>query len=174
MLILIIFILTILTLYKMNRVVIDKSGLKLWNQNKYQLSQQLFDWYSFTHIPHGFVLYYIIKYIHSSLSKHNKFALCVLYESLWEILENTDLVINKYRKDTISYDYYGDSIVNSLMDIVMCMLGYWIAEQTTFMNGLIINIIFESFLAWKIKDNFIINVIMLLYPFDAILQWQRS
>lgn len=119
-------------------------------------SQHLLDLYSLTHINHGIVLYYVTSNIFEAL----------VFEALWEILENTPKVIESYRAKTISIGYTGDSISNSCGDLVCCILGYYF-------GSIWVLIALELGLAYVIRDNLILNVIMLLYPIKLIQQWQQ-
>ncbi len=96
----------------------------------------------------------------------------VTSESLWEILENSNFIINKYRADTIAIGYQGDTIINSLSDIICCVMGFTIAKYLGFRKSFIIFILTEIILFIWIRDNLILNIIMLLYPIKEIKQWQ--
>jgi len=101
-------------------------------------------------------------------------VLAVLIEAAWEIVENTPLIINRYRAATISLDYYGDSIVNSMSDIVAMMLGFWMARRANVWVTLAVVIVIEIALAVVIRDNLTLNILMLIHPFEVIKRWQMG
>lgn len=103
-----------------------------------------------------------------------RFFLAILIESSWEVAENTDYVINRYREATISLDYFGDSIINSLADIVCCGIGFLIAYQLRFWRSFALFIVTEIILLFTIRDSLLMNIVMLLCPIDAIKQWQMG
>jgi hypothetical protein len=96
----------------------------------------------------------------------------VLLEAAWEVFENTPFVINRYRAATISLDYYGDSIINSLSDIASMMLGFWIARQAPAWVSIGVVIVLEVVVVLIIRDNLTLNILMLIHPFEAIKRWQ--
>jgi hypothetical protein len=98
--------------------------------------------------------------------------IAVLVESSWEMAENSSYVINRYREETISLDYFGDSIINSLSDIICCATGFAIAYKLRFWRSLALFVVTEIALIFWIHDSLIINIIMLLYPIEAIKNWQ--
>ena len=97
-----------------------------------------------------------------------------MMEARWEVLENTDMVINRYRAETISLHYYGDSVMNSMSDIMFCMMGFTLAHLLPTRMAIILVIALEVVLALWIRDGFILNIIMLIHPFSAIRSWQSS
>jgi hypothetical protein len=103
-----------------------------------------------------------------------RLALAVLLESAWEILENTPLVINRYREKTIALDYYGDSVLNSVSDIGAMVLGFFMAGRLPVLVIAALAIVMEVAVAYWIRDNLTLNIIQLLYPLDAILEWQQG
>ncbi len=137
-------------------------------------SQHLFDWYSFTHIIHGFIFYGVLTLIAPRTPIALRLVLALAFEGTWEIIENTNFVINRYRADTISLDYYGDSIVNSIGDSVAMLAGFLLASRLPIWMTIAFAFIIEVGLAVTIRDNLTLNVIMLVHPFDAIKAWQAG
>lgn len=166
-------------LYFMGQIPICKCGyVKLWlgALGTSEGSQHIADWYTFSHIIHGFAFYFFLWLV----NKKWKMPLWVwlifalLFESAWEIFENTDFVINRYREVTISLDYYGDSIINSLSDIAAMLLGFVLARKLPVSIIIFLIIAMEAFVGFSIRDNLILNIIMLIYPLDAIKYWQMG
>lgn len=149
-------------------------NLFLWygDANGPGTSQHLLDPYSFTHFLHGVAFCGLIALVARNLSSKWQLFAAVALESLWEIVENSETVINRYRETTMALGYFGDSIANSLSDIFVCAVGFCVASQIGFKKSLLLFIAVEIFLILWIKDSLCINVIMLLYPLDAIKAWQ--
>ena len=163
----------------MGREPICKCGtIKLWQGTvmSSENSQHIADWYSFSHIIHGFLFYGLFWLIRRITALPISFGLAlllsILLEGAWEIAENTDAVINHYRSATISLDYYGDSVLNSVCDILSMMLGFLIARLAPVWLTVTSALAMELIVGWLIRDNLTLNVIMLLWPMDWIKAWQ--
>ncbi|HLE21885.1 MAG TPA: DUF2585 family protein [Vicinamibacteria bacterium] len=167
--------LTAVMLFAMGREPICECGeVWLWSGDivSSNNSQHLLDPYSFTHVEHGFGFYALLKFAAGGMPLPLRALFAIALESGWEVLENTDLVINKYREDTISLGYFGDSIVNSLSDILMNVIGFVLAARLRARSTVFIFLAIESFLLFWIRDNLILNIVMLIYPLSAIKAWQ--
>lgn len=138
-------------------------------------SQRLADPYTFTHVTHGIGFYLILALVFAGrLPLGTLFLLAVLLESGWEILENTDLVIDRYREATIAIGYYGDSVLNSVGDILVTMFGFALAARLPVWFSILAFLLIEIVLAVLIRDNLILNVVMLIYPIPAVQIWQAG
>jgi uncharacterized membrane protein len=137
-------------------------------------SQHLSDWYTPSHIIHGIGFYALLWLIARKMPTSTRFVLAVILEAAWEVLENTPMVIDRYRAETISLDYYGDSVLNSVSDILAMMVGFWMARRLPVWVSVLFVVTAEIVVAAVIRDNLTLNIIMLLWPLDAIRQWQAG
>jgi len=172
-----IILVTALTLWLMGRVPICKCGyVKLWEGVVASPgnSQHIFDWYSPSHVIHGFIFYWVLWLVARRWSIGTRLVIATLVEAAWEIFENTPFIINRYREATISLDYYGDSVLNSSVDILAMVLGFWLASRLPVWVTVTLAIGLELFVGWIIRDNLTLNIIMLVWPLDAIRQWQMG
>ena len=165
-----------LILLAMGRSPICPCGtVKLWHGLRDgENSQHIFDLYSFTHVIHGFLLYFCLWLAARNSPIALRLVLAVLIEGLWEVLENSDFIISRYRTATISRTYFGDSIINSVFDTVSMLVGFVLASRLPVWSIVLIAAIFEVGLAYFIHDNLTLNTVMLVHPFDAIKVWQST
>ena len=161
----------------MGRPVTYRNGpLRPWSGNveSDQNSQQLFDPYSFTHVTHGAAFYALARVVAPGASVAARVLATVTLESAWETYENTDAVVERYRSATISLGYYGDSLVNSFGDVLACLLGFWLARRLPVRATIGWVVAVEVALAWWIRDNLTLNILMLIHPIDAVRRWQMG
>jgi hypothetical protein len=166
------------TLYFMGRIPICKCGyVKLWHGGRgdAEVSQHLADWYTWSHVLHGVLLYWLLAILsRGHLSVAARLVLATLIEGAWEVLENTPFIIERYRAQTISRDYLGDTILNSVGDMLAALVGFLIAARLPAWVTVTLVVAIEGALLWLVRDNLILNVIMLLYPLDWIKAWQQA
>jgi len=135
-------------------------------------SQQLLDPYSFTHVLHGFLFFWLMALLFKRMPRAWQFLVALLLESAWEIFENTSFVINKYRTETAALGYQGDTIVNSLGDLTCALIGFVIARQLGVRRSLIVFVLIEVVLTFWIHDSLLLEILMLIRPVEAIKLWQ--
>ncbi|MFB2551332.1 DUF2585 domain-containing protein [Ensifer soli] len=161
----------------MGRVWICECGtVKLWEGavRSSGNSQHLSDWYTPSHIIHGFLLYGLGHLLMPRQPLAAKLLLATVVETAWEILENTPRVIDRYRAATVSLDYYGDSILNSTMDTLFMAAGVLFAARMPVAVTITLAVFFELLTGWIIRDNLTLNVLMLVWPLDAVKAWQGA
>jgi len=131
-------------------------------------SQHFLDPYSFTHVLHGFLFFWLIALLLRRLGPSWQVALAVAVEAAWEVFENTNFIIDRYRSTTAALGYTGDTVVNSFGDILCCLLGFIVARRLGLRRSLIVFLVLEFVLIFWIRDSLLLEILMLVFPVDAI------
>ncbi|MDQ0327278.1 hypothetical protein J2R99_003147 [Rhodopseudomonas julia] len=173
--------LTAAILLAMGRIPICECGhVDLWygDPNGPGNSQHLLDWYTPSHIIHGFLFYGALWLLARNWSAVRpigvRLVLATLVEAAWEIVENSPWIIDRYREVTIAAGYNGDSVINSMSDILAMIAGFWFARILPVWATVMIAAAMELLVGWLIRDNLTLNVLMLLWPLDAVREWQAG
>ncbi len=164
-------------LYALGRPPICTCGtIDLWHGDAFSAenSQHLMDWYSPSHVLHGLLFYLALRLVAPNRGLGFRLIAATLAETGWEVIENTDAMIDRYREATISLGYYGDSIINSASDIAMMWLGFLIAARAPVWLSVALFLTAELVVGWAIRDGLTLNVVMLLWPLEAIRVWQAG
>ena len=174
---------TLVILLAMDRPPICECGwVELWHGsiNSSGNSQHLSDWYTPSHIIHGMLFYGLawllfVKWgVGGETATRWSFPLAIALEAAWEIVENTPLIIDRYRSVTVNYGYSGDSVINSMADLGWMSLGFYLAYKLPVRVTVALAITAELLTGWVVRDNLTLNVIMLVYPLDFIRDWQGT
>ena len=169
--------LTALTLLLMGQPAICTCGrIELWapGASGPTTSQMLADWYSLSHVLHGVLLYGLFHLLWRRASVEKRFVAAVIVEGLWEIVENSPWVLERYRSVTIEVGYYGDSVLNSMSDLAMMALGFWFARKAPVWASVAMVVIFEVAAAIAIRNNLFFSTLMLIAPQQSVLDWQAG
>jgi hypothetical protein len=165
-----------MTLHLMGRIAWCKCGFGLWTSHAWSsdTSQMLADPYSFTHVIHGIIFYALLRWVFPRMTLQRRFFVALLVEVAWEVFENTPFVINRYRAATASLDYTGDSVLNSVGDVLSAVVGFYLAARLPWKWTVGLVIVIELLLLAAIRDNLTLNVLMILWPIEAIKRWQTG
>jgi uncharacterized membrane protein YiaA len=147
-----------------------------WDNNIWgsENSQRVADVYSFSHIIHGILFYVFLWFVAPRLPMKYRFLAALVIEAGWELLENSPIIINRYREATIAQGYVGDSVLNSVCDVGMAALGFFIARYSKIWVSIALIIAMELGCLWWVRDNLTLNVLMLVYPVESIKVWQAK
>ena len=172
---LLILLATVAILLAMGRPPICACGeIDLWGSVGPEQSQMLADWYSASHIVHGFLFYGALHLAARRWTVERRFLVAMVVEAAWEVIENTPAVIDRYRESTIALGYVGDSIVNNMSDIAMMAVGFLAARRLPLWASVLVVLVLELIPLLAIRDNLFLNVWMLLAPNQGVLDWQSG
>jgi hypothetical protein len=174
---LVLLVATALLLLVMGRVPVCTCGeIKLWTADvtSSDNSQHISDWYTFSHIIHGMLFYGLLHLAAPRLSLGWRAVVALVIEAAWELVENSPWINDRYREATIAAGYTGDSVLNSVFDILWMLFGFWLALRLPVWLTIALALAMEIVAALVIRDNLTLNVLMLLWPLDAVREWQQA
>ena len=150
--------------------------IDLWHGNPSgpETSQHLTDWYTYTHVIHGFGFYLLLRWIAPRKPLVLRLVIAIGLEASWELIENTPIIMDRYRQSALARGYFGDSVVNSVADTIAAVLGFALARLLPVWLSVVLVISLELFAAYMIRDNLILNIIQLIYPSEVISVWQSG
>ncbi len=137
-------------------------------------SQHLLDPYSLSHLQHGLVFYWALAWLAPKWSWQTRLVASTAIEAAWEMIENSEFVINRYREATAALGYAGDSVVNIMGDVLSCVVGFAVARRLGWRWSLVLFTVIELGMVIAIRDSLLLNILMLFYPLEAIKQWQMG
>lgn len=165
-------LLLIIILFSMERPLFCSCNnfyLIIGSTNSHHTSQHFFDPYSLSHFQHGMIFFLFLK---NFLKVKKPFFLGLVIESLWEIIENTSFIINKYRSETIAFDYSGDTIINSMGDLFSCYFGLVVTSRLKVSYSILLYLLVECGMLLIYRDSLTLNILMLTYPLESVKTWQ--
>jgi hypothetical protein len=150
--------------------------VKLWHGlvSSAENSQHVADWYTYSHVIHGFAFYFLLWLIAPRMSVGARFLLAIGIEASWEVFENTPFIINRYRQSALALGYTGDSVINSVFDSLAAALGFLLARFLPVWTIVVSAIAMELFAGYMIRDNLVLNILQLLFASKAISAWQAG
>ncbi|OGG72726.1 hypothetical protein A3A38_03635 [Candidatus Kaiserbacteria bacterium RIFCSPLOWO2_01_FULL_53_17] len=137
-------------------------------------SQHLSDWYTLSHVIHGIFFYAVLAFLFPRWPVGIRLLIAIGVEMSWELFENTDMIINRYREQALAQGYFGDSIVNSVGDVVAVIIGFIAARRLPAWGSVAVIIALELLALYMIRDSLTFNIIQLIHPIDAIGAWQSA
>lgn len=164
-------------LYALGRDPICPCGtVRLWHGEvpSTEGSQHLTDWWTFSHVIHGFLFYAALRWIAPRLETNWVFVAATVIEAAWELVENSDWAIERYRTYTVSFDYNGDSILNTMSDVGAMWIGFLLARILPLWLSVLIVIVIEALPMLVIRDGLILNVLTMLFPMPGVVAWQSG
>ena len=137
-------------------------------------SQMVADWYSLSHVVHGLLFYGLLWLIAQGWPVGRRFVAAVLIEASWEVIENTPFTIDRYRQTAAALGYNGDSVLNSVSDVLMMCVGFLVARKLPVWASIVLVVVLEIVPLFAIRDNLTLNILNLIAPNPTIAAWQAG